>query len=272
MRGEFVDVAGVRLYCYAAGSRGRGSPLLLIHGFPGSSHTWAELVPLLPAGRRVVVVDLACSGRSDPAPEDTLSTTGHGERCLRLLDLLGVERFAVMGHAFGACVALRMAMATPDRVESLVLVSPPSPDDWPTPTGGTVEWASLAVPGVPPEWSARLVGRSVRRGFLDPTRGAHSADQVLRPHVTSGFGPFRAQAAALAREREAGFPEVSGVLPPSTVIRGALDSVTDPLDAERLVARLPGATLHVIPDVGFSLPEEAPERLASLLTRVLFRE
>lgn len=272
MRGEFLDVTGVRLYCYAAGSRGRGEPLLLVHGFPGSSHTWTELVPLLPAGRRVIVVDLACSGRSDPAPEEGLSTLGHAERLLALLDQLGVDRCAIVGHAFGACIGLRMAALAPSRVEWLALISPPSPQDWPTPMGGTIEWASLGVPGVPPEWSARLVGRSIRRGFLDPARGTHSADQVMRPHVTSGLGPFRAQASALAREREAGFPDLGGVMPPSMVIRGALDSITTSLDSERMVERLPGASLQVIPGVGFSLPEEAPERLASLLTRALYRE
>ena len=57
MRGEFLDVGGARLYYYAAGTRGGGEPLVLIHGFPTSSHLWQDLVPLLPDGRRVVVPD-----------------------------------------------------------------------------------------------------------------------------------------------------------------------------------------------------------------------
>ena len=47
MRGEFVEVDGARLYYYAAGSRGKGDPLLLLHGFPASSHLWREVVPEL---------------------------------------------------------------------------------------------------------------------------------------------------------------------------------------------------------------------------------
>ena len=50
MRGEFLDVGGARLYCYAAGSRGAGEPIVLLHGFPTSSHLWSRVVPLRAGG------------------------------------------------------------------------------------------------------------------------------------------------------------------------------------------------------------------------------
>ena len=72
MRGEFIDVNGARLYYYAAGSRGVGEPVVFLHGFPTSSHLWTEVVPLVPKGHRVVVVDLLGYGRSDrPAGRDS---------------------------------------------------------------------------------------------------------------------------------------------------------------------------------------------------------
>src|SRR5436190_23400295 len=58
MRGEFVDVGGVRLYYYAAGTRGVGEPVVFLHGFPASGHLWSDVVPLVPVGHRVVVVDV----------------------------------------------------------------------------------------------------------------------------------------------------------------------------------------------------------------------
>ncbi|MEX2325322.1 MAG: alpha/beta fold hydrolase, partial [Gemmatimonadaceae bacterium] len=58
MRGEFVDVGGVRLYYYAAGTRGGGDPIVLLHGFATSSVLWRGLIPLLPPGRRIVAADL----------------------------------------------------------------------------------------------------------------------------------------------------------------------------------------------------------------------
>ena len=65
MRGEFLDLSGARIYYYAAGTRGAGDPVVLIHGFPTSSHLWNDVVPLMPAGHRIVVVDLLGYGRSD---------------------------------------------------------------------------------------------------------------------------------------------------------------------------------------------------------------
>ena len=45
MRGEFVDLGGVRLYCYAFGSRGAGDPIVLVHGAFTSSHLWQDVLP-----------------------------------------------------------------------------------------------------------------------------------------------------------------------------------------------------------------------------------
>ena len=44
MRGEFLDLKGVRLYYYAAGTRGAGEPVVLLHGFPTSSHMFRGLI------------------------------------------------------------------------------------------------------------------------------------------------------------------------------------------------------------------------------------
>ena len=66
MRGEFVDLSGVRVYCYAFGSRGAGEPIVLVHGAFTSSHLWQDLLPRLPKGHRVLVLDLLGHGRSDP--------------------------------------------------------------------------------------------------------------------------------------------------------------------------------------------------------------
>ncbi len=64
MRGEFLDLSGARLYYYAAGTRGAGVPVVFLHGFATSGHLWADVVPLMPAGHRLVVLDLLGYGRS----------------------------------------------------------------------------------------------------------------------------------------------------------------------------------------------------------------
>src|SRR3954468_7805051 len=105
MRGEFIDLGGERLYYYAAGSRGSGDPIVLIHGFPASSHVWLEVVPKLPQGHRVLVVDLLGFGRSDSTRAADYSIRGHGGRIIRLLDSLRIERALVVGHDTGGTIA-----------------------------------------------------------------------------------------------------------------------------------------------------------------------
>src|SRR5688500_3613223 len=105
MRGEFLDLNGVRLYYYAAGSRGAGEPVVLIHGFPTSAHLWSDVVPLLPPGHRVVALDLLGFGRSDPPTRAPVDIRAHGDRLIAVLDRLGINFACVVGHDVGGGVA-----------------------------------------------------------------------------------------------------------------------------------------------------------------------
>ena len=86
MRGEFIDVGGARLYYWATGTRGGGEPIVLLHGFPTSSHLWARMAGCLPEGHRVLVVDLLGFGRSDRPRGRPLGVRAHAERVIELLE------------------------------------------------------------------------------------------------------------------------------------------------------------------------------------------
>src|SRR3954471_14047361 len=130
MRGEFVDVEGARIYYYAAGTRGAGEPIVLIHGFPTSSHLWLDVVAKLPAGHRVVVVDLLGFGRSDAPPAADYSVRGHATRLLRILDSLHIDRAVIVGHDIGGAVASQVALLYPHRVSGLALIDSATSSGW----------------------------------------------------------------------------------------------------------------------------------------------
>ncbi len=96
MRGEFVEVGEHRLYYYDAGTRGEGDPIILVHGFPTSSHLWGNLVSLLPSGHRIVVPDLLGFGRSDIDHRADVSIEAHAQRIIGLLDTLRIARACVV--------------------------------------------------------------------------------------------------------------------------------------------------------------------------------
>ena len=116
MRGEFLDLSGARIYYYAAGTRGAGNPVVLIHGFPTSSHLWNDVVPLMPAGHRIVVVDLLGYGRSDRPHGRGVDVAAHAERIAALLDELHIDRACVVGHGMGGGVAQWLAVRHASRV------------------------------------------------------------------------------------------------------------------------------------------------------------
>jgi pimeloyl-ACP methyl ester carboxylesterase len=280
VRGEFVDVGGTRLYYYASGSRGVGEPLLLVHGFPTSSHLWARVVPLLPAGYRVIVPDLLGYGRSDPAsatgPAADVTVAGHARRMIRLLDVLGVERACVIGHGIGTAVAIDMWRAQPARVTRLGLVNPV---DAPGRATGA-PW----IPRISIRFGGKLpagmllsgLRRRLARLYADPGAHAPAVDQYLRPfRGAQGRAALLRHLQALATDAE---PAVAGALAapdasPSvaaTIVCGDQDPLVPPSSGERLRASMPESTLHRVTGGHFS-PEESPEQVAEAL-RTLLRD
>src|SRR5438067_1921087 len=128
MRGEFLDLGGTRVYYYAAGTRGAGNPVVLIHGFPTSSHLWNDVVPLMPPGHRIVVLDLLGYGRSDRPKGHGVDLAAHGTRTVALLDELRIDRACLVGHGMGGGIAQWIAAHHVPRVSHLCLIDSVSID------------------------------------------------------------------------------------------------------------------------------------------------
>ena len=267
MRGEFIDVGGLRLYYYAAGTRGAGDPLILVHGFPTSGHLWGELVPLLPKGHRVVVVDLLGYGRSDSPGSADLSIRGHAGRVIRLMDALNIERAAVLGHHMGGAVAQSLALNWPGRVSRLGLFDSTGFDVTLTGTCALVRAFLPFSNVVPSRLLLRAIQRDLSHRYCDPERGRRSLDLFLRPFLSpGGHRAFLRHLAAFDEsETQELAARLSEVTVPVAVAWGSEDAFAPASLARRLHASLPGATLDIIDHVRHFTPEEAPERIASNL-------
>src|SRR5438874_102827 len=106
---------------YLVGVAGRGSPVLLLHGFPQNQYCWRKVGPVLCRGHTVVVCDLKGYGESR-APAGGPLGEGYSKRemaaeLVQLMAERGFDRFAVVGHDRGGRVAYRMALDAPDHVE-----------------------------------------------------------------------------------------------------------------------------------------------------------
>ena len=117
-----VDVGeGLQLHVVCSGT---GPALLLLHGFTGSSATWAPLSEALGDRFATIAVDLPGHGASSaPSNAGRYALGRLAADLARVLDRLGVARAAVLGYSMGGRAALRFALEHPERVSALVLES-----------------------------------------------------------------------------------------------------------------------------------------------------
>lgn len=115
----YAPVNALRLYYEI---RGRGEPLVLLHGGLGSTDMFAPIIPSLSNCHQVIAVDLQGHGRTADI-ERPLSIEALADDVAALLKYLGIERADIMGYSLGGGVALRIAVQHPNVVGKLVLVS-----------------------------------------------------------------------------------------------------------------------------------------------------
>lgn len=120
-----------RSLSYAVWGDPQGSPVLLFHGSPGSRLFCPDGAATAAAGVRLITVDRPGYGRSDPQPGRRIVDWPSDVR--QLADALGVQRFPVAAHSSGGPYALACALAMPQRVSEVALVSSVVPlDEVPT--------------------------------------------------------------------------------------------------------------------------------------------
>lgn len=273
MRGEFVDLAGARLYYYAAGSRGAGEPVVFLHGFGTSGRLWSDVVSLMPAGHRLVVVDLLGYGRSDPPGGRSLSVRAHGDRVIALLDALGIRDACVVGHGVGGGIAQSMAVEHAARVSRLALVSSVAFGDWAT---RDVRLARAAMPllrHLPPAWLLSMVRSEMERGYVDSGRVAHALDKFGRPFTTpEGREALREHILALdTRETREIAGRLREIRVPTSIIWGSDDPYLPVATGQRLAAAIAGASIDVVDGARHFLPDDAPRQVADAIGRLLAR-
>ena len=116
-----ADVDGFKVFYREAGSAD-APVLLLLHGFPTSSHMFRNLIPLLADRFRLVAPDLPGFGRSDmPARSEFAYTFDHVAGIIdRFTEALGLTRFAVYIFDYGAPTGLRIAAKHPERITAII--------------------------------------------------------------------------------------------------------------------------------------------------------
>ena len=121
VRYQFAKADGVRVFYREAGEPSHPT-LLLLHGFPSSSHQFRELIPLLADKFHLIAPDLPGFGLTEVPPERHYhySFDSLGQTLTDFVDVLGLESYALYVFDYGAPAGLRLALNYPERVTGFV--------------------------------------------------------------------------------------------------------------------------------------------------------
>ncbi|WP_047152329.1 alpha/beta fold hydrolase [Aneurinibacillus tyrosinisolvens] len=142
-----MNVNGIEM---AYEDRGQGDPVVLLHGFCGSSAYWDEIIPKLESKYRVIVPDLRGHGKT-AVPEGTYSMEQMAEDIKNLLASLDVSEVKLLGHSLGGYVTLAFAEKYSDMLTGFGLIhSTGLPDDAKAKEGRMKGIETLETEGIEP--------------------------------------------------------------------------------------------------------------------------
>lgn len=274
MRGEFLDLSGVRLYYYAAGTRGAGVPVVFIHGFPTSSHLWHDVVPLMPTGHRLVVLDLLGFGRSDRPLAHAVDARAHANRLVEVFDELRIDRACVVGHGFGGGVAQAFAIEHTDRLSHLCLVDSAGFDHWPAMARPLTRAALPVMPLMPARALIGVLHADMLRGFSNPERAGHAIDLYLRPFdCAEGRESIAAHLRGMASiDNKALAAALDRIVSSTAIVWGESDRLMPVSLGRKLAAAIPNASLDIIRGARHFTPTDCPRDVADAIQRLLNRQ
>jgi pimeloyl-ACP methyl ester carboxylesterase len=272
---QFLEVApGFTVHVRDEGPRD-APVLLLLHGSNASLHTWEPWVERLGGAYRIVSLDLQGHGLTGPTPSGCYSGSCMAETVEEVRAKLGIERLAIGGNSMGGLVAIRYALAHPERVTALVLVDSAGAQ---LAGGGTrpLGFRIAALPGVR-ALAEHITPRSLIARSLDQStsvKSAASPEKVDRYwELLRHPGNREATVARFATPREPFGADMLKALGevPVLILWGREDRLFPPAAAEWFKAALPHADLVILDGVGHIPQEEAPDASAEAARAFLQR-
>jgi len=235
-----MDTVAVNGINFAYTRLGKGTPLMLVHGFPLDSSSWNELIPYLKDHFDLILPDLRGFGKSTTV-EAPYTLSDMADDLAGLLDHLGVEKTALAGHSMGGYISLAFAKKYPQRVIGLGLVASQAAADAPegkerrykTAADVAEKGVGVVVEAMTPKLSADVRVQEFARGVIE------------RQSKQAVIGALKAMAV-----REDSMPILSSSDFPLVLIHGDADQLVPLERAKEIKSANPSARLLELKGAG----------------------
>lgn len=251
---------------------GTGPAVVCIHANAGTSGQWRALMDLLAPTHHVLAPDCYGSGRSPDWPSDRVISLMDEVAFLDPVFARAGDAFSLVGHSYGAAVALMAALTHPDRVRSLVLYEP-------------TLFALIQADATPPNEADGIrdavadAGVALDRGdvntaaerFIDYWMGVGSwraTPQERKPAIAASVKNIRRWAHALFTEPTP-LARFAALRMPLLIMTGGGSTAAAHGVARRLLSALPAAKHHEFPSLGHMGPVMHPDQVNPVVARFL---
>ena len=250
----FVDVEGLRTFYE---SKGKGQPLLLIHGSACTHSIWRRQLDYFGQRCYVIAVDLMGHGKSEIAISPSqISIRQYMEFVNNFLEALNIQKATLIGHSLGGAISIEFCLNLPDKVECLGLVN----------TGAKL--------GVNPELLSMLrkdFRKALTAGLETILCKSEEADEIrrliteemLKTKPAVGLADFEACNRFDSRET------LSQIRKPTLIIGGTEDLLTPRWFQRYLHQKIANSKLRTIDGVGHFPMIEKPEKFNAILFEFL---
>lgn len=278
--GRHIEISDTRLWVEERGAD--GLPLLVFHGGPALDHRmFGDYLDPLADEFRLVLADQRSQGRSDPAPVETWTLERMAADVGELAEAMGFERYASLGHSYGAFVVLQQAVDRPGHAAATIVSSGAPAARWLTVVEEnlarfepvelreqvTRSWAREQSAGTQDDCAA-LLHDQLPFHFADPrdprveeyerrTEGAVYAPDVLRHFAAAEYGGIDVE------------DRLGEVTQPALVLAGRHDRTCVPAAGEAIAAGIPRAELVVFEHSGHMAFAEESEAYVAAVRRFL---
>ncbi len=269
--GRFLEIDGVRLHYV---ERGEGEPLVLLHGNGSMIQDFQSsgLIDTAAKNYRVIVFDRPGYGHSERPRTTVWTPEAQADLFHRALVRIGVSRATILGHSWGASVAVALALKYPEAVDGLVLASGYY---YPTVRADVVVLSGPAVPVIGDVLSHTL------SPFISRLMWPLAMSKIFGPTpVPEKFNGFPKEMALRPSQIRAGAEEAALMIPDAFAVRGNYADLNMPLviiageedrlidiDAQsaRLHRQVEQSTLHRVPGAGHMVHQTATDLVMSAI-------